>query len=264
MIPDLAYFDPGDGRRIAYRYRAPADPARPTLVFLPGYASDMEGTKALAIDAFAGATGCGCLRLDYSGTGSSGGRFENGTLARWLDEVLAAIDQVSEGRLILVGSSMGGWIALHAALRRPDRIAALVGIAAAPDFTDWGFSPEDKIKLLQNGSLVRPNPYREPGKPDPGTTHRAFWQSGEALRLLGLPIAIECPVRLLHGEKDETVPVGVPLKLLAQLGSANVQLTLIKHGDHRLSEPRDIDALLRLLAPLVETAGLADAPLAVE
>jgi pimeloyl-ACP methyl ester carboxylesterase len=262
MTPDLAYFDPGDRRRIAYRHRAPADPHRPTLLFLPGYASDMEGAKALAVDAFAAATACGCIRLDYSGTGSSGGAFADGTLARWLDEVLGLIDRLVEGRIILVGSSMGGWIALHAALRRPDRVAALVGIAAAPDFTDWGFSPEDKIKLLQDGQLVRPNPYRQPGKPeaivqsgkpDTGTTHRAFWQSGEALRLLGAAIAIDCPVRLLHGEKDEIVPVGVPLKLLAQLRSADVQLTLIKDGGHRLSEPREIDALLRCLAPLVET-----------
>ena len=144
MTPDLAYFDPGENRRIATRHRPPADPNRPTLLFLPGYASDMEGTKAVAVDAFAAATGCGCLRFDYSGTGSSGGTFADGTLARWLDEVLGLIDQLVEGRIILVGSSMGGWIALHAALRRSDRVAALVGIAAAPDFTDWGFSPGSK------------------------------------------------------------------------------------------------------------------------
>ncbi len=251
MTPDLAYFDPGDGRRVAFRHRAPGDARRPTLLFLPGYASDMEGTKALAVDAFAAATGCGCLRLDYSGTGASGGAFHDGTLARWLDEVLAAIDRLIEGPIILVGSSMGGWIALHAALRRPDRIAALVGIAAAPDFTDWGFSPEDKIKLLQDGQIERADPAIAGNA---AVTHRAFWQSGEALRLLGAAIAIDCPVRLLHGEKDDVVPVGVPLKLLAQLRSADVQLTLVKDGGHRLSEPREIDALLRCLAPLVETS----------
>ena len=253
-MTDLAYFDPGNARRIAYRYRTATDPRRPTLVFLPGYASDMDGTKAVAVDALAGATGCGCLRLDYSGTGSSGGEFADGTLARWLDEVVAAIDLLAEGPLVLVGSSMGGWLALHAALKRPDRVVALVGIAAAPDFTDWGFSSEDKLTLLRDGHLVRPNPYREEGKPDPGTTHRGFWQSGEAMRLLSLPIAVDCPVRLLHGDKDETVPVGVPLKLIGQLRSADVQLLLVKGGGHRLSEPREIDALLRLLAPLVENA----------
>ncbi|MEO6248445.1 MAG: alpha/beta hydrolase, partial [Sphingomicrobium sp.] len=229
MTPDLAYFDPGDGRRIAVRHRAPADPARPTLVFLPGYASDMEGAKALGVDALAAATGCGCLRFDYSGTGSSGGDFADGTLARWIDEALGLIDRLVEGRIILVGSSMGGWIALHVALRLPDRVAALIGIAAAPDFTDWSFSPDEKIKLLQDGRLERSSP----DGPFPFVTHRAFWQSGEALRLLGRPIVIDCPVRLLHGEKDDVVPVGVPLKLLAQLRSSDVQLTLVKDGGHR-------------------------------
>ncbi|HYI43162.1 MAG TPA: alpha/beta fold hydrolase, partial [Sphingomicrobium sp.] len=125
------------GRRIACRLRSGSG-SGPTLVFLPGYASDMEGAKALAIDGLAAARGLAMLRLDYSGTGSSGGRFEDGTLELWLEEGLAAIDQLTEGPLILVGSSMGGWIAFLLALRRPDRVRASVGIAAAPDFTDWG------------------------------------------------------------------------------------------------------------------------------
>src|SRR5258708_2152531 len=131
--PDLAFLDV-DGRRIAYRLR---DGSSPTLVFLPGYASDMVGTKALALDAFAAGSGVVMLRLDYSGTGSSGGKFEDGTLALWLEEALAAIDRLTQGPLVLIGSSMGGWLALHLALLRPERLAALVGIAAAPDFTDW-------------------------------------------------------------------------------------------------------------------------------
>ena len=121
----LAYFDPGDGRRIAYRHRpAKAKIKGPTLVFLPGYASDMEGTKASEIDAFAAAAGLASLRLDYSGTGSSGGDFAEGTLDRWLDEVVSAIDMLVEGPVLLIGSSMGGWLALHAALKRPDRVKA--------------------------------------------------------------------------------------------------------------------------------------------
>src|SRR5437764_10712930 len=137
MTPaELRHFDV-DGRPIAYRLR---NGASPTVVFLPGYASDMEGTKALALDAFAERRGLAMLRLDYSGTGSSGGRFEDGTLGLWLEEALAAIDGLAQGPLVLVGSSMGGWIALHLALLRPKRVQALVGIAAAPDFTDWGFS----------------------------------------------------------------------------------------------------------------------------
>ena len=129
-------------------------------------------------------------------------------------------------------------------------------VMPGPDFTDWGYTAEQKIELLQQGELRRPNPYPAAPSPtgaDPGLTTRAFWQSGEALRLLGAPIAIDCPVRLLHGVEDDVVPVGVPLKLVAQLRSADVQLTLVKGGGHRLSEPREIDALLRLVAPLVES-----------
>src|SRR5580765_4523004 len=135
-LKDIAYLEVGD-RRIAHRLHGGASP---TLLFLPGYASDMEGAKAVALDAFAERRGLSILRLDYSGTGSSDGRFEDGTLERWLEEALAAVDQLTEGPLVVVGSSMGGWIALHVALLRPDRIQALVGIATAPDFTDWGFA----------------------------------------------------------------------------------------------------------------------------
>ena len=218
-------------------------------MFLPGYASDMGGAKALAVDAFAAQSGCGCLRLDYSGTGESSGVFADGTLARWLDEVLAAIDRLTAGPLVVVGSSMGGWLMLHVALCRAGRVAALVGIAAAPDFTDWGFSADEKQMLLRDGRLDRPNAYG----PEPSVTHRDFWQSGEAMRLLDAEIAIDCPVRLLHGDQDRDVPLNVPLKLLARLCSADVQLQLLKGGGHRLSEPHEIDALLRLLVPLVET-----------
>src|SRR6185312_9132244 len=173
----------------------------PTLVFLPGYASDMEGTKALALDAFAARRGLALLRFDYSGTGSSGGRFEDGTLALWLEETLAAVDQLTEGPLILVGSSMGGWIALHLALLRPERVKALVGIAAAPDFTDWGFSAEQKATLQAEGQIEEPNPYG----PEPSVFSHAFWESGQMLRLLNREIPVDCPVRLLHGEGDEEV-----------------------------------------------------------
>src|SRR5689334_23589663 len=129
------------GRRIAYRLRSGASP---TLLFLPGYASDMEGTKALALDGFAAERGIAILRLDYSGTGSSSGRFEDGTLELWLEESLAVVDRLTSGRLILVGSSMGGWLAMHVAALRPERVHALVGIAAAADFTDWGFASADE------------------------------------------------------------------------------------------------------------------------
>ncbi len=245
---DLSYLDPGDGRRIAVRNRV-AGAGLPTVLFLPGYASDMEGAKALAIDQFCASRDLGCLRLDYSGTGGSSGDFADGTLDLWLGEVLAAIDLcVTDGKVIVAGSSMGGWIALHTALRRPQRVAAVLGIAAAPDFTDWGFSAEEKKVLAATGRLERPNPYG----PEPSLTYRAFWQSGAAHRLLHSPIDLTIPVRLVHGEKDEVVPMGVPIKLVADLRSSDVQLRLIKGGGHRLSEPHQIHAVLVELQGLLE------------
>ena len=244
----LSYIDPGDGRRVAIRHRV-AKAGQPTVLFLPGYASDMEGAKAVAIDQFCAPRGLGCLRLDYSGTGSSPGDFADGTLDRWLGEVVAAIDLcVIDGKVIVAGSSMGGWIALHAALRRPQRVAAVLGVAAAPDFTDWGFSAEEKDVIAATGRLERPNPYG----PEPSLTYRAFWQSGAAHRLLHSPIDLSIPIRLVHGEKDEVVPMGVPIKLLADLRSSDVQLRLMKGSGHRLSEPHEIHAVLVELQGLVE------------
>ena len=194
----------------------------------------MEGAKALALDAFAGRRGVAMLRLDYSGTGSSGGRFEDGTLALWLEEALAVVDRLSEGPLVVIGSSMGGWIALHIALLRPERLAALVGIAAAPDFTDWGFADAEAAE--RQG------------------ISRGFWESGQRLLLLNQPIAIDCPVRLIHGECDEEVPLEIAFRLMGALRSADVQLLTLKGGGHRLSEPHEIDAILRTVAALLEPA----------
>lgn len=245
--PPIAYFDPGDGRRIAYRRRA-ASEGLPTVLFLPGYASDMEGAKAVAIDQFCAGGGVGCLRIDYSGTGSSGGDFADGTLTRWLDEALAAVDLLVEGPVIVAGSSMGGWLALHVAMRRADKVKAVLGIAAAPDFTHWGYTAEEKQALRDTGRLERPNPYG----PEPMVTHGAFWESGAALGLLYKDIDLSQPVRLVHGEKDADVPMGVPIKLMADLRSADVQLRLIKNGGHRLSEPHEIHAILVELVSLLE------------
>lgn len=242
--PQLAYTDV-DGRTIAYRWRSGG---QPTLVFLPGYASDMEGAKALALDAFAEAHGLSMLRFDYSGTGSSAGRFDEGTLERWLEESLALIDRLTTGPIILVGSSMGGWIALHLALHRPERVKALVGLAAAPDFTDWGFTDEQKAALQAHGRIEEPNPYG----PEPSVFTASFWDSCQRLRLLNEAIAIECPVRLIHGERDTEVPLEVAFRTMRQLRSADVQLNVVKGAGHRLSEPHEIEAILRTIAGLLE------------
>jgi pimeloyl-ACP methyl ester carboxylesterase len=242
----LTHFDRGDGLKLACRLR----PGRsPTLLFLPGYASDMDGAKALALDAFAAERGLGLLRFDYSGTGSSEGRFEDGTLEGWLGEALLLADSLTQGPLIPVGSSMGGWIALHLALRRPERVRALVGIAAAPDFTDWGYTAEEKARLQSRGRLEQPNRHG----PEPFVTTGAFWQSGEGLRLLDGEIAIDCPVRLIHGETDSEVPLDVAFRTMRALRSADVQLLTIKGGGHRLSEPHEIAAILGTVAGLLET-----------
>ena len=242
-MSELRHFEVS-GRKVAYRLR---EGALPTIVFLPGYASDMEGAKALAIDAFAEDRGLGMLRLDYSGTGSSGGTFEDGTLALWLEDALAAIDRLAEGPIVLIGSSMGGWIAFHLALLRPERVRSLVGIAAAPDFTDWGFPEHLKERLAAGETLRRESPHG-----GEQVTTAGFWSSGQELLLLADEIAIDCPVRLVHGEADPDVPLAVAFRTMGALRSADIQLLVLKGGGHRLSEPREIGAILRTVAGLLE------------
>jgi pimeloyl-ACP methyl ester carboxylesterase len=244
--PPPDYLAPAAGPRLAYRKR---EGAAPTTLFLPGYASDMDGAKAVALDAFAAERGIGMVRFDYSGTGLSAGNFSDGTLAGWLDEALLIVDRLTDGPIIPVGSSMGGWIALHVALRRPGRVAGLVGIATAPDFTEWGYSDAEKAVLVKDGRLEQPNPYGE----EPSLTTRAFWESGQGLRLLGGPIDIAVPVRLVHGEEDEEVPLAIAEQLMAQLRSADVQLIPVKGGGHRLSQPHEIATILRVIDGLLET-----------
>ncbi len=229
---------------LAYHLTAGTGPA---VVFLPGYASDMQGSKALALDAWAAEQGRAMLRFDYSGCGESEGRFEDGTLARWRDDALAMVD-ASTGDLVLVGSSMGGWLMLLVALARPDRIRALVGIAAAPDFSDWGYGRDEKMKILEEGRLEQPSPYGPPM-----VTTRAFWQSAEAQRLLHMVIGIDCPVRLLHGEADTDVPAWVSGRIAQLVRSADVQTILVKDGDHRLSRLTDIVLLIRTVKTLMES-----------
>ncbi|MBY9064124.1 alpha/beta hydrolase [Sphingomonas yunnanensis] len=229
--------------RLAYHHHAGT---APTVIFLPGYASDMSGTKALALEAWARARGQGFLRFDYGGCGASEGSFEEQSLADWRDDAVAMIDHV-EGPVVLVGSSMGGWVMLLAALARPARVAALVGIAAAPDFTDWGFSQDEKMYLLEHGRLERANPYG----PAPTVYTRRFWQSGEASRLMSGPIAFDGPVRLLHGQTDPDVPWPRSARLAELIRSPHVQTWLVKDGDHRLSREDDLALLIRAVEDVV-------------
>jgi pimeloyl-ACP methyl ester carboxylesterase len=232
------------GRRLAFRQRSGRGP---TLVFLPGYASDMDGSKATALDAWAAEAGRAMLRFDYGGCGISEGRFEAETLASWRDDALAMIDHV-EGPVVLVGSSMGGWLMLLAALARPERVEGLIGIAAAPDFTGWGFTEAEKRTIRAAGRIEEPSPYSDA----PMVTTRGFWESGEALGVLGGAIGYDGPVRLLQGQADADVPWRIALDIAARLRSADVQTLLVKDGDHRLSRAGDIALLLRTAADLLE------------
>lgn len=227
-------------RQLAYRH---TEGSGPTIIFLPGYASDMTGTKAVAIEAWAKREGRAFLRFDYAGCGDSPGIFEEQTLAGWRDDALAMIDDAVEGPVVLVGSSMGGWIMLLAALARTERVVGMVGIAPAPDFTDWGFSQAEKLALLTQGRLEKPSPYADV----PTVTTRAFWSSGEANRMLHADVALDVPVRLIQGQRDTDVPFERTLHLAQRLRSDNVQTWLVKDGDHRLSRAQDIDLILRAI-----------------
>ena len=226
-----------DGRRIAFRFNPGSGPA---LVFLPGYKSDMAGGKATALFDQAREQGRACLLLDYSGCGESAGDFADGTLSRWRDEVIALVELLGLGDIVLIGSSMGGWLMLLAARAMPDRVRALVGIAAAPDFTRWGFDEADKAQLAAGEPLFEENPYG----PEPTPTWPGFWRDGEAQLQLEAPIPLDCPVRLIHGQQDADVPWEIALRLAAALRSDDVQVTLVKDGDHRLSRPSAIALML--------------------
>lgn len=211
------------------------------MLFLPGYASDMQGAKAMALEGWAKQTGRAFIRFDYGGCGASEGRFDEQSLADWRDDVLAMIDTVARGPVLLVGSSLGGWLMLLAALARPDRVMGLVGIAPAPDFSDWSFSTDEKLHILSTGRLERANAYG----PAPTLYTRRFWSSAEALRLMHGPIAIDLPVRIVQGQADPDVPWARANRLAELLRSANVQTWLVKDGDHRLSRDADIALIIQ-------------------
>jgi pimeloyl-ACP methyl ester carboxylesterase len=242
----------GDGgRRIAVRAR----PGAPGLFWLGGFNSDMKGTKALALDAWASEHGRACVRFDYSGHGESGGKFADGTIGRWLEESVAVFSQFCAGPQVVVGSSMGGWMALLLARELSRRapgnasLAGLVLIAPAPDFTEalmWnGFAPEVRDEIMTKGVWHRPSPY---GEPYPIT--RALIEEGRNHLLLGSKIDVGCPVRILQGAQDPDVPWQHAFALAHRLPSDDVVLTMIQDGDHRLSRPQDIARIIAAVAEI--------------
>jgi pimeloyl-ACP methyl ester carboxylesterase len=243
--------DRGDGVQLAWMRE---EGRSPTVVFLPGFRSDMNGDKAAALATSCAVRGQAMLRFDYSGHGASGGGFEDGTIGRWADDALAVIDQMSDGPLLLVGSSMGGWIALLAARERPERVVGLLGIAAAPDFTEvlmWqAMNFEQRAVLMSTGVLVVPSHYS-----DPYPITRTLIEDGRNHLLLQKPIALDCPVRLLHGQCDPDVPWEFALRIADQLSSRDVQVILVKDGDHRLSRPQDLALLRQTIGALLGEDG---------
>ena len=242
-MTDIARFTLPSGQQMAYRFH----PGRlPALVFLPGYKSDMAGGKAQAVLAWAQAQGRACLLLDYTGCGLSDGDFADGRLSQWRDEVALLIDHLGISAVQLVGSSMGGWLMLLIAEKLGERVDAMVGIAPAPDFTEWGLSPAQRIELAAGRTIFEDNPYG----PEPTPTHAGFFSDAERHRRLGGEIVFDGRVRLLHGQADADVPWEISLRLARALRSADVQVHLIKDGDHRLSRESDIALLLREIAGL--------------
>ena len=243
-----------DGATIAYHRtgRRDSHDRRPGLIFLGGFMSDMTGTKVTALEAFARERGQVFVRFDYQGHGASSGDFADGTIGRWAEDAVTVLDRVSEGPQILIGSSMGGWIMLLAALARPERVAGLVGVAAAPDFTEdlmWlRYSPEVRETLEREGVYQEPSDYGE----EPTTITLGLIEEGRRHLLLRGPIALSCPVRLLHGMKDEAVPWETAPRLAEALESRDVEVTLVKDAGHRLSEPQDLARLFDVLDRLTD------------
>ena len=232
-----------DGEALAWRRIAGAGP---TVVWLGGYRSDMTGTKAEALAAWAQARGRAYLRFDYFGHGASSGAFRDGTITRWRDDAHAVLGKLCDGPQVLVGSSMGAWIALLIARARPEKVAALLLLAPAADFTEaliWArMTPDIRSEVMERGAWQRPSAYGD----GPYPITRALIEDGRRHLLLDAPIDLGCPVHILQGMKDPDVPWRHALKLVEKL-SGNPVLSLIKNGDHRLSTPEDIDLIAQTL-----------------
>ncbi len=248
----FATIERGDGVKLAYELLPGASPI---VVFLPGFASDMGGTKAMALQGLCETRGQAMLRLDYSGHGASEGRFDEGSIGDWTADAALVVRQACHDEpVILVGSSMGGWIALLLARELGTRVSSMLLVAPAPDFTaeliEPGLNDAQRDALARNGFFAPPSEY---GPPVPITAK--LLADGRNHLILSSPIPITCPVRILHGMADPDVPWRQSLKLIEQLNSLNVQVNFIKDGDHRLSRESDLHLLRRTLATLLDEDG---------
>jgi len=247
MTNETSFLDV-QGRKIALQQRTGKGPG---IVFLGGFASDMTGTKAEFLDAYCAERGQAFLRLDYSGHGASSGKFSDGTIGVWAEDALVALDAVTTGPQILVGSSMGGWIALLLARARPERLAGFIGIAAAPDFTEdlmWAdFDDDIKAQIMDDGVYLEPSEYSD--EPTPIT--RALIEDGRNQLVLRSPLALSVPVRLVQGMQDPEVPWQTAIKLAEHIDGDDVDVVLRKAGDHRMSSDEDLQQLASVLDSLL-------------
>lgn len=242
-----SFLDSAQGRRIAYHRQAGTGPG---VVFLGGFKSDMTGTKALHLQDWAGRAGRAFLRFDYSGHGDSSGTFEEGSIGDWAEDARAAIEALTEGPQVLVGSSMGGWIGLLLARSMPHRVAGLVTIAAAPDFTErgfWaGFTPDQRETVMRDGRIELPSDYAD----SPYVITRRLIENGRDHLVMNQPLRLDMPVRMLQGTADADVPMGWALDLLDHASGDDIRLTLVKGADHRFSTPDCLALIEAQLATL--------------
>lgn len=265
MTDTVLHIDVGQGddtRTLAVCHRRAAAQNRPGLFWLGGYRSDMAGTKAEELDRYAEANGLACTRFDYSGHGQSGGDFMRGTISRWLEESLAVFERFADRPQLLVGSSMGAWIALRMVqeLRRAganDAVFGLLLLAPAPDFTSALHEPllsdEQRTQLAEKGYLEEPTPYG----PEPNVFTQALFEDGRKNIVLEGIIETGCPVHILQGMEDPDVPYSHALRLVEHLPADDVVLTLVRDGDHRLSRPQDIDLITNAVAQMTQAPALS-------
>ncbi|MEO0392384.1 MAG: alpha/beta hydrolase [Pseudomonadota bacterium] len=242
-----------DNRRLAY-HRHQAGAARgtkPGVVFMGGFRSDMTGSKATHFEQLCREMGTDYLRFDYTGHGDSSGEFADGSIGEWSQDAIDALDHLTTGPQILIGSSMGGWIMLNVAVARPDRLHALVGIAAAPDFTEelmWAsMTAQDRETLMRDGRIEQPNDYSD----EPYLITKKLIEEGRDHRRLTQALPITCPIRLIHGIRDTDVPYGLSERLAHHLDSDDVELILIKNGDHRLSDAHPLTLTSQVIQTLL-------------